>query len=67
MHFDFDVCEAYELLDSRKIQQIDSYDIVNYLRSNYIDCQIDTAEFIVMAHSQNKYLDFEHFIKIILP
>ncbi len=51
MHFDFDACEAYELLDSRKVQQVDSYDIVNYLRSNYVDCQLDTAEFIVMAHS----------------
>ena len=54
-------------MDSRKVQQVDSYDIVNYLRSNYVNCQLDDAEMIVMAHSELKYLDFEDFARIILP
>ena len=67
MNHDFDVYLAYELIDSRKLEQIDAYDIVNFLRENCVCCKLEHAESVVLAYTEKKFLDFPNFSRIVLP
>jgi hypothetical protein len=67
MNHDFDVYLAYELIDSRKLEQIDAYDIVNFMRQNCVCCKLEHAESIVLAYTELKHLDFPNFSRIVLP
>jgi len=48
---------------------IDDYDIVNFLRTNYLNAQLSDGTALIMDYDtkQNNALDFQDFCYIILP
>ena len=69
MQFDFCPLKAFALVDSRKMNQIDAYDIVNVLRLNFIISELADGLAIIREFDtkRNGYLQYSDFSKLILP
>jgi hypothetical protein len=54
MHFDFCPLKAFALVDSRKVNQIDAYDIVNFLRVNFINSELADGWALIREFDSNR-------------
>ena len=67
MHFDFCPYKAFRLIDTRNIQHLDAYDMVNFLRKNYIQARLESCEQLVSEYQSSTGLDFSNFCGFVLP
>jgi hypothetical protein len=54
MHFDFCPLKAFALVDSRKVNKIDAYDIVNFLRVNFINSELADGWALIREFDSNR-------------
>ena len=62
-HPEFDPYKAFCLLDTRAAGKIDAYDIVDFLRKNYVSADLKDGQDIIREYdsSSDNQLDFNEF------
>jgi hypothetical protein len=69
LNTEFDAQKAFNLIDSRSVGKIDAYDLVDFMRKNYISCDLSDAADIIREYdaSNDANLQIAEFSQLVLP
>lgn len=68
-HYDFEPLKAFNALDKRRIGRVDSFDVVQFLRDNFVAADLQDCKEIVSEYDadQDGSLSFAEFTQMCLP